>query len=343
MADIKGNDSNNTLTGTSSDEVISGVGGNDTIDGGSGNDVIFGGDGDDVITGGRGDDIIIGGAGNDTLTAGMNSTTDMFVYRDGDGSDTITDFDPAEPDVLAFNMVEITSYQDLIDRVSMDGSDTLITYDNGDTTRLINVNSSDLTIANFSTQAAPICLHAGTRVQTPQGWRWVQDLKAGDMVLTENGTGEQIVAVCSQRMHFKNEEDRASSIVFAQGCLGNGVPYNDCIVSPQHRVVVARPSGELALVAAVALCGRDGIKRVAGQTLAAYHNILLKRHAIISAEGLAVETALLTEFTSKAFDVAYDGRKKMPAAFPVRKAINPRIQPVDMQTIMNMRLNALVE
>ncbi len=46
--------------------------------------------GDDSLVGGGGNDTLIGGPGNDTLTGGAGD--DTFVFRSGNGNDTITDF-----------------------------------------------------------------------------------------------------------------------------------------------------------------------------------------------------------------------------------------------------------
>eukprot|EP00873_Tetraselmis_striata_P031945 jgi/Tetstr1/452209/TSEL_039245.t1 len=62
--------------------------------------IIFGGEGNDTITGSNGDDVIIGGAGDDTLqgydlgdgdddTVELQQDDDTFIWRPGDGSDTI--------------------------------------------------------------------------------------------------------------------------------------------------------------------------------------------------------------------------------------------------------------
>jgi Ca2+-binding RTX toxin-like protein len=51
-----------------------------------------GGAGDDTILGGAGDDTIIGGPGNDRLEGGAGA--DVFVFRPGDGRDTIMGFAP---------------------------------------------------------------------------------------------------------------------------------------------------------------------------------------------------------------------------------------------------------
>ena len=69
---VKGNKKNNTIYGGSGANTIYGYGGNDTLSGGAGNDTLYGGAATDKLT---------GGAGNDT-----------FVYANGDGKDTITDY-----------------------------------------------------------------------------------------------------------------------------------------------------------------------------------------------------------------------------------------------------------
>jgi Ca2+-binding RTX toxin-like protein len=60
--------------------------------------VIIGNSGANVLSGGAGDDILAGGAGNDTLTGGANA--DRFVFADGGGVDTITDFSTAQGDQI---------------------------------------------------------------------------------------------------------------------------------------------------------------------------------------------------------------------------------------------------
>uniref|UniRef100_UPI0023EEFB3A beta strand repeat-containing protein n=1 Tax=Pseudomonas sp. RIT-PI-S TaxID=3035295 RepID=UPI0023EEFB3A len=92
------------LTGT-------GSGGNDSLLGGDGNDILFGQGGNDTLNGGAGNDILVGGTGNDTLTGGAGADTFMWVKGDT-GTDTITDFNTKEGDVI-----------DLSDLLSGHGSD----------------------------------------------------------------------------------------------------------------------------------------------------------------------------------------------------------------------------
>lgn len=116
MANITGNDANNTLTGTAQadtirggkghdalhgglgNDLLKGQKGNDTVFGGAGNDTILGddheyskSDGNDILWGGSGDDVISGGGGNDVIR-GARSYGDAYereydVLTGGKGND----------------------------------------------------------------------------------------------------------------------------------------------------------------------------------------------------------------------------------------------------------------
>ena len=123
--------------------------GNDVFDGADGrvNGEIDGGGGEDQIVGGEGDDRINGGSGNDTLTGGED--TDTFVFEQGTGSDTVTDFAFADErlDVAAFFADQGTA----LAAARQDGDDTVIDLDvaAGDEVRLVGVDVNDLQTDNF--------------------------------------------------------------------------------------------------------------------------------------------------------------------------------------------------
>ena len=88
-----------TVNGTAFTNLIAGGQGADTFSGTANADWINGDGGADSIIGLAGNDFILGGAGNDTLIGGLAADTlsgglgnDRFQWRDGDGTDTITDF-----------------------------------------------------------------------------------------------------------------------------------------------------------------------------------------------------------------------------------------------------------
>lgn len=91
-----GNDTMNGLGGKDvmfggiGNDVMSGGAGNDILNGQGGRDLLFGGLGNDRLNGGAGNDRLEGGKGNDILSGGIGA--DSFVFRRGDGRDTIVDF-----------------------------------------------------------------------------------------------------------------------------------------------------------------------------------------------------------------------------------------------------------
>jgi RTX calcium-binding nonapeptide repeat (4 copies) len=88
-----------TTYGGNGDDTVQGGPGNDQLLGEDGDDNLFGGFDDDLLVGGSGNDHLFGDIGNDILTGG--SGPDYFDC--GDGIDTVTDFDPAQGDVMAGN------------------------------------------------------------------------------------------------------------------------------------------------------------------------------------------------------------------------------------------------
>lgn len=76
--------------GTADADILFGTAANDQLWGLGGNDFLYGGGGNDTLVGGAGDDTLVGGAGSDYQNGEDGS--DTYVFRRGDGSDTIQDF-----------------------------------------------------------------------------------------------------------------------------------------------------------------------------------------------------------------------------------------------------------
>jgi hypothetical protein len=101
------NELDNDVRGfANSNDIINGQGGNDTIRALSGDDIVRGGDGDDILYGGVGADILIGNSGDDNLYLGGNQDVDKVIYRNGDGSDVIHQFNLRDGDLLQFEGIE---------------------------------------------------------------------------------------------------------------------------------------------------------------------------------------------------------------------------------------------
>lgn len=79
-----------TVTGTAVADLLFGLSGNERLDGGDGDDKLYGGAGNDTLLGGNGIDTLFGGTEDDYLNG--QAGNDIYVYRRGDGADTIDDY-----------------------------------------------------------------------------------------------------------------------------------------------------------------------------------------------------------------------------------------------------------
>ncbi|MGR3375002.1 MAG: M10 family metallopeptidase C-terminal domain-containing protein [Pseudooceanicola nanhaiensis] len=95
VENVDGSSFNDSLTGSAIKNFLRGMAGNDTI---------MGGDGGDVLYGGAGNDLLSGEAGSD-----------RFVFEDGFGDDTVTDFDAVNAEDIDLSAVtNITDFTDLV-------------------------------------------------------------------------------------------------------------------------------------------------------------------------------------------------------------------------------------
>ncbi|MCF6432524.1 calcium-binding protein [Leisingera sp. MMG026] len=91
---LKGQNGRDTLDGGGGNDELLGGNGRDKLLGGAGNDKLLGGGGNDILVGGNGKDVLRGNKGNDRLDGGDGA--DLFIFKRGDGHDTIRNFDASE-------------------------------------------------------------------------------------------------------------------------------------------------------------------------------------------------------------------------------------------------------
>jgi Ca2+-binding RTX toxin-like protein len=137
----------------SSIENLIGSGGADTLTGSYYDNTIEGGAGNDILNGGTGgDDIFDGGLGDDTLTGGNDD--DLFIFANGDGNDTVTDFTAGSGGVdeidISYFTSSLTFANFIANNVDDDGSETTITLNTGDSIVLEGVEDhTDLVAEDF--------------------------------------------------------------------------------------------------------------------------------------------------------------------------------------------------
>jgi len=161
-----------------------------------------------------------------------------------------------------------------------------------------NFPDADVTI-NFDnngnvTEGTPEfpCFGRGALIETVSGKRRVEDLRAGDRLVTRDHGVQTILWVGARRVSFRGEPDEAQPILLRRDCIAPGVPCADLQLSPQHRVLLRAEKAMDTLVLGLAkgLTGLRGVRRMKGCRSVEYFTILLERHAVIFANDLAVES-----------------------------------------------------
>ncbi|MFE3835667.1 Hint domain-containing protein [Pseudogemmobacter sonorensis] len=313
-------------------DTLHGDEGNDTLYGGAGNDVLYGGEGDDSLFGGAGIDTLYGGTGNDTLYG--EDGTDLIYGGDGDnliyggrGADTIhasvgaeTIYGGADRDLIVIGSQEaglnthVDGNEEGHDWDTLDLSDAgplRIDYDPD--------NSENGTVHFFDADGNPTgtltfvnienvipCFTPGTLIATPKGEVPVEELRAGDRVITRDN-GIQEIRWMGQKA-LSGQELRLNAhlqpVLVKAHSLGNGLPERDMLVSPNHRLLVASDRTQLyfdeheVLVAAKHLVGGQGIHAVEAIGVN-YIHFMFDRHEVVLSNGAWTESFQPGDYTLK--------------------------------------------
>jgi Ca2+-binding RTX toxin-like protein/uncharacterized protein affecting Mg2+/Co2+ transport len=142
LANETANDGNGGTDTIRNFESIYGSDYDDTLIGDAGNNSIGGGFG--------GNDTIDGGAGDDWLSG--ESGDDKFIFRTGDGTDVITDFQAGagSEDFIDFSaQASANNFADVQAAASQQGADTLIDLGGGDSVTLLGVDINNLHSDDF--------------------------------------------------------------------------------------------------------------------------------------------------------------------------------------------------
>jgi len=268
---VIGSSANDALTAGASGGTLFGGSGNDTLQGGAGNDRLEGGDGNDLLEGGDGADTLFGGAGDDTIR--LTGVGDVV-----DGGESAGD-------------------NDVLDLSNWGWRNTNILYDPGSTqsgiVQFLDSNGAILGSMQFSNFETVIpCFTPGTLITTRRGEVAVETLRAGDEVLTRDNSYRALVWMGHRKLTAADliANPQLRPVRIAAGALGAGLPRQDMLVSPQHRMLIEGARAEMlfgeaeVLVAALHLVGLPGIETVFLPGLT-YVHIMFEDHEIVCADG----------------------------------------------------------
>ncbi len=165
------------------------------------------------------------------------------------------------------------------------------------------------------------CFTPGTRIATARGERLVEDLRAGDRVVTRDNGLQEIRWI--GRRDFDGRELAANPhlnpVLIRAGALGGGLPERDMRLSPNHRIMVSSEQTALyfedreVLAAAKHLVNNRGIFEV--ETVrTTYLHLLFDRHEVILSDGTWSESFQPADFTLRG--IGNSQRQEILAIFP---------------------------
>lgn len=152
----------------------------------------------------------------------------------------------------------------------------------------------------YASLAAPPCFVAGTQILTPDGYRLIDDLAVGDLVMTLDHGAQPIrwVGVARLPMAVLVNEPKFRPVTIKQDAFAAGCPHCDLQVSPQHRILVTGWQAELlfgegdVLVPAIKLVNDGTIRSAGPDGDVTYIHLMFDCHEVIWADGLASESFL---------------------------------------------------
>lgn len=242
-------------------------------------------------------------ANDDSLTVnqGQTVTYDLLANDVTTGGTTLSvtkiNGQPMQPgDSITFNTGEtLTLNPDMTISITGTGWNTQTVFSYSIT------NSLGQSDTAFVTMTTP-CFTAGSFIETPSGPVLIDDICAGDFVLTQSGKAEQVKWVGKTTRIARG---KFAPIEIAPNTLGK---HDAICISPQHRVVVSDARAELftgmpeTLVAAKHLVNDRTIKvKADGQTVT-YIHLLFETHQIVIVNGLASESYYPGPETMRGFD-----------------------------------------
>lgn len=184
----------------------------------------------------------------------------------------------------------------------------------GDT--IAGTNNSIVTAPPSTTEDLPdfVCFARGTPIETRNGPINVENLVAGDLVLTRDGSFKPVVWIGKRGLQGRDliRKPNLRPVVIRANAFGENVPSQDVSVSPQHRVALSSIKSDFmfgtrdVLVPAKNLVDGGSVYIDEGLEEIEYIHVMLEQHEVINSAGLWSESLFLGGPT---FDAMQRGTK----------------------------------
>lgn len=229
------------------------------------------------------------------MNPGQEASVQSDISGLGDGyvrfnANVLVSSDPSAP---RFNQLIVAGGRDLVSEIASGpvrfDRNQDFDFDGDGTIDPGTIEEGDNLYATAQNTFTMVCFAEGTPILTPDGYRGVETLVAGDRVVTRDHGAQAIVWHGARQVAGVGA---MAPIRFEAGAIGNRLPL---YLSPQHRVLVSGARVMLdtgtdeALVAACHLVDDHRI-RPAPRPTVTYHHLLCRMHEVLDAGGAFVES-----------------------------------------------------
>lgn len=189
--------------------------------------------------------------------------------------------------------------------------------------------------------AIAVCFARDTQIMTDRGPVAVQALGKGDLVMTRDAGPQPLRWIGRQRLSSTtlNAAPNLRPVRIRAGALGDGMPAQDLLVSPQHRILVrSRLALDLfgadeVLVAAKQLLSLDGIEIADDLPEGEYFHFLFDDHQVVFANGAEAESLYTGPQALKA--VGQAALDEIYAIFPQLRDRHPDERPEGARLLLS--------
>ena len=223
-----------------------------------------------------------------------------------------------------------------------DGSGTLALMDQ------FGNGAVPLTNVDLAPPEVFICFCENTDILTPTGYRKVETLKAGDLVLTDAGdavpimwVGQSLATVDDMR-----RDPMRRPVCIAAHSVAPNIPHSDLFVSAQHRLVLEGAWCELyfgepsVMIPAKHLVGAVAKWGMPDKDVRYFH-ILLDRHDVLITNGLLTESF---QPSARSYNgISVQMRRSLSEAVPTKRLQALFSRPDAMRTLKASEAKILVE
>lgn len=176
-----------------------------------------------------------------------------------------------------------------------------------------NPGSGEQVVTTIHEVPLVVCFTPGTRILTPTGPRNIEELEAGDRVVTRDHGSQCIRWIGATKLSLASVSATPAlrPILIKQGALGPDLPESDLRVSRQHRILVRDWRSEVmfgveggVLVPAFTLCNDSSIVEEHPTAPVTYIHMAFDNHEVVYANGVEAESFHPAERTVSGMNAA---------------------------------------